>query len=116
MTRKAKSGSWLTPSGCTLNSASLGTPVGSTSRSTAAIIASRQMSVRASVTLSQKALAQFSVLKYRLKPQIGLMATTTATMGKPVRSHCETAARSEPRVSRKRTPHRSRLSSHQFTA
>src|SRR4029450_12782113 len=95
---------------------SLAPPVGSASRSTAAIIASRQTSVRASATLSQKALAQFSVLKYQLKPQIGLRATPPATMGKPVRSHCEKATRNEPRVSRKRTPHRSRLSSHQFTA
>ena len=49
------------------------------------IIAARHTSVRDSVIFCQTPVAQFSLLKYQLNPQMGLTAITTAVRGKPAR-------------------------------
>ena len=101
MTRKLKSGSPLTPSGRTANSSSAGPPPGG---DTASTMRSRHASTRVSVIFCQTPVTQFSLLKYQLKPQIGLRAISIAVRGNPSWSVLHTARPRDSRASRK--PHR----------
>src|SRR6476469_2686813 len=56
--------------------------------------------------------AQLSVLKYQLKPQIGLNATKKAVTGRPSRRRRISANDREARHSRRRKLKRNRASSH----
>src|SRR5499426_2955277 len=56
-------------------------------------------------------LAQFSVLKYQVKPQIGLIATKNAVKGKPRRRISSNAAGSDVRAARSRAENAKRQSS-----
>ena len=58
----------------------------------ASIIASRQSSTRVSAIFCHAAVAQFSLLKYQLKPQIGCTAISTAVSGRPARINWRTRA------------------------
>src|SRR5215471_4786222 len=58
--------------------------------------------------------AQLSVLKYQLKPQIGLNATKNAVIGSPSRNNSMSPADSEIRLCLRRRLKLNRLSSHRF--
>src|SRR5262249_29123648 len=60
--------------------------------------------------------AQLSVLKYQLKPQIGLNATKNAVIGSPSRNSRTSPDGSETRLSLKRRLKLKRLSSHRFNS
>src|SRR5262245_21100236 len=58
--------------------------------------------------------AQLSVLKYQLKPHIGLNATKNAVIGRPSRNNNMSPADSETRLCLRRRLKLNRLSSHRF--
>src|SRR6187401_2444267 len=85
-------------------------------RGAASIMASRHSSTRLSAIFCQAAVAQFSLLKYQLKPQIGFTAISTAVTGNPARIVCRTAPLNVLFSKSRATLRRSRCSAHSRTA
>ena len=82
----------------------------------ASIIAARQLSTRVSAIFCQAAVAQFSLLKYQLKPQIGCTAINTAVIGRPARIICRSAPGSVLFSRSRATLRRKRSSAHHRNA
>ena len=85
--------SFPVPAGDTAKSA--GRPAARSPSAVAEVIAARHTSVRSSAHESQTPDAQFSVSKYQLMPQTGIVAAKTAATGRPTRRLREAAATNE---------------------